>query len=163
MLGVIADAVAWFGASFSRFGGCGLCGPWLRCVLRVAVACAGGCCGARIDLACVWCVWGGGVPGFAVFGAAWVGLLRWPSRSFRSRSVMLGAIADAVARFGASFSRFVGCRLCRPRLRSVLRVAVTRVGGRCDVRIGLACFRCFCSIGVPGFAVFRAVWFCVLR
>src|SRR5436190_1724517 len=120
IIGAMAAIIARFGASFTCFAGCRLRRVWLRSVLRVAVASGGGYRGARIDLACVWCVCGGGVPGFAVFRAPWVGLLRWPSRIFRNRSVMLGAIADAVARFGASFSRFAGCRLCRPRLRSVL-------------------------------------------
>ena len=51
--------------------------------------------------------------------------------------MIIGAMAAIIARFGASFTCFAGCRLRRVWLRSVLRVAVASVGGRCGDQAGI--------------------------
>jgi CRISPR/Cas system-associated exonuclease Cas4 (RecB family) len=112
MLGTIADAVARFDAGFSRLRGWRLCRPGLRSMLRVTIFGVAAGCDARLhNVSRFRRVGRDSVPGVAMVHAVWFRRLRYPWRSIRSRSVMFGAIADAVARFDVGFSRLRGCRL----------------------------------------------------
>ena len=62
-------------------------------------------------------------------------LLLTSPRSVGSRSVMLGAIADAVARLEAASVDSAAGSLCRSWVRSVLRVTMVRTVDRCDARV----------------------------